>query len=278
MFARRSRVSALISLAKRGPPILWAMLQNESEWCLQAREDLQWLVGGEEDQWPALSGAAWPTWWHILRDQPQRVKRRAHRRNLQDFRGYKEKAATEICLWYMYRQLPDEILPASQGITWVCRVCDKVFQKRSALSGHFFKTHGRCASTASTSAVRNAVAAKRSSGRKDDWRTTSGRRASASGFSEGRGSHSLKRCRGTAARSGGEMRRTTTRLPRPPQDGHRMLLRREKPHGIGGSVSFTKICAMSYCLALMRRSRTYSLGLKGRCAASPCSRRRSKLR
>ena len=145
MFARRSRVSALISLAKRGPPILWAMLQNESEWCLQAREDLRWLVGGEVDRWPALSGAAWPTWWHILRDQPQRVKRRAHRRNLQDFRDYKEKAATEICLWYMYRQLPDEILPASQGTTWVCRICDKVFQKRSALSVHFFKTHGRCA-------------------------------------------------------------------------------------------------------------------------------------
>ena len=121
------------------------MLQNEREWCSQARDDLRWLVAGDEGQWPEADGAAWPLWWHVLRDQPQRVKRRAQRCNLQDFRDYKGKAAFEICMWYMYRQLPEETLPDNQQKPWMCRICDKVFQRRYALSVHFFKTHGRCA-------------------------------------------------------------------------------------------------------------------------------------
>eukprot|EP00439_Symbiodinium_sp_Y106_P079440 s29_g18.t1 len=59
MYARRSRISALISFAKRGPPVLWAMLQNEATWCAQARADLKWLATGEEKQGPEVANFDW---------------------------------------------------------------------------------------------------------------------------------------------------------------------------------------------------------------------------
>ena len=130
---------------KKGPPILWAMLQNEQEWCAQAREDLHWMVHGHADQWPSTEGAAWPLWWHIFRKQPQRVKRQAQKRQAIEFKAYKEQAAVDVCKWYMYRQIKVEALHEEPATTWLCRVCDRVFKTKAALSVHFFKTHGRCA-------------------------------------------------------------------------------------------------------------------------------------
>ncbi|CAE7766735.1 unnamed protein product [Symbiodinium sp. CCMP2456] len=105
MHARRSRISALISLATAGPPVLWAILQNEAQWMRQLRQDLEWLVHGEEEQWPLLDAAAWPHWHHVLTTSPARVKRRAKRRNRQDFEAYKEEEAVLVCQWFLYRTI-----------------------------------------------------------------------------------------------------------------------------------------------------------------------------
>ena len=145
MFARRSRVSALVSLTKRAPPILWAMLQNEGEWCAQLQSDLRWLTTGEEDQWPETSEEAWPQWWHLLREQAQRVKRCTNRAIAKEFCQYKVQAAIDVCKWYLYRQLPAEERQEERCEQWTCVMCDKNFRKRSALGVHLFRTHGRCA-------------------------------------------------------------------------------------------------------------------------------------
>ncbi|CAE7386010.1 unnamed protein product [Symbiodinium sp. CCMP2592] len=143
MFARRSRLSAIVSLAKKGPPVLWAMLQNETDWCAQARRDLLWLTQGEEDQWPRVEAAAWPQWWHLLRSRPEMVKRRVRKANERDFQYYKRRAASDVCHWYMYRQLPPETCAEEPLQPWTCGICDKSFGKKSALSVHFFGVHGR---------------------------------------------------------------------------------------------------------------------------------------
>ena len=138
-------MSALISLAKKGPPILWAMLQNEDTWCAQIQNDLRWLVEGEPDKWPAVTGTAWPLWWQLLREQAPRIKRCVHRANAREFHNYKRQAAVDVCKWCLYRQLPlpEEVVEMEQP--WKCLICDKIFKKKSALGVHFFSTHGRCA-------------------------------------------------------------------------------------------------------------------------------------
>ena len=103
------------------------------------------MVHGHADQWPSTEGAAWPLWWHIFRKQPQRVKRQAQKRQAIEFKAYKEQAAVDVCKWYMYRQIKVEALHEEPATTWLCRVCDRVFKTKAALSVHFFKTHGRCA-------------------------------------------------------------------------------------------------------------------------------------
>ena len=145
LYARRSRISTLISLAKKGPPILWAMLQNEDTWCAQIQNDLRWLVDGEQDKWPEIHATAWPLWWQLLREQAARIKRCAHRVNAKEFRNYKRLAAVDICKWYLYRQLPQPAETKEVEQPWTCLICDKSFRKKSALGVHFFSTHGRCA-------------------------------------------------------------------------------------------------------------------------------------
>ena len=145
MYARRSRISALISFAKRGPPVLWAMLQNEATWCAQARADLKWLATGEEKQWPEVASAAWPLWWQLLREQAERIKRCARKAIEMEFCRYKQQAAVDICKWCLYRQLLQQERPREDDTLWKCLMCDKAFRKKSALSVHFFSVHGRCA-------------------------------------------------------------------------------------------------------------------------------------
>ncbi|CAE7777069.1 unnamed protein product [Symbiodinium sp. CCMP2592] len=145
LYARRSRISALVSLARRGPEVLWAMIQHEKCWGQQLCEDLRWLVAGDEESWPEAQAAAWAQWWHLLRSHPQRVKPRAQRKNELDFTAYKERAAVEVCLWLLSRDVkegPDEL--RCPGL-WRCTMCSKTFRKRAGLSVHYFKTHGRCA-------------------------------------------------------------------------------------------------------------------------------------
>ncbi|CAE7217452.1 unnamed protein product [Symbiodinium sp. CCMP2592] len=142
-FARRARISTLISMVRSGPPLLWAMLQNEATWCKAVREDLRWLVGQDAEQWPEVTRTAWPQWWHVLRQQPERVKRRVARRNADDFLQFQEETAVHVCLWYMYKMVATVANGAQRATAWTCRMCQKTFRKRSGLGVHFFKTHGR---------------------------------------------------------------------------------------------------------------------------------------
>ncbi|CAE7291897.1 unnamed protein product [Symbiodinium sp. CCMP2592] len=144
-FARRDRIFALVSLAATGPPILWAAIQTAGQWAEQLCDDLRWLVAGDQSNWPSVCAAAWPQWWHLLRDHPERVKRRAAKRNEETFGQYKSQAIVDLCLWYLFRSLRPEPVGASDNGSWWCRVCDKMFRSRANLSVHFFKAHGRCA-------------------------------------------------------------------------------------------------------------------------------------
>ena len=145
LFARRSRVSALVSLARKGPPILWAAIQAEGEWSAQLCQDLAWLVVGDEKNWPEVCTAAWPQWWHLLRGQAGRVKQKAAKRNAESFECYKCEVVTELCLWYLYRSLPISSGTVGDNGSWWCRMCDKTFRSKANLAVHFFKVHNRCA-------------------------------------------------------------------------------------------------------------------------------------
>ncbi|CAE7414905.1 Pol, partial [Symbiodinium sp. CCMP2456] len=105
ILAFRARVSLLVSLVKAAPPTLWGMLQEEGQWILQARRDLEKLVGKDEDKWPAVSSATWPEWWHLLKESPMKVKRAVARRMNSDFEAYQKKEIGNICLWALQRDL-----------------------------------------------------------------------------------------------------------------------------------------------------------------------------
>ena len=171
MFARRSRVSALVSLARKGPPILWAAIQAEGEWSAQLCQDLAWLVVGDEKNWPEVSTAAWPQWWHLLRGQAGRVKQKAAKRNAESLsatsvrlsRNFVCGTFTVACL-YLRELLATMavggaecvIKPSGPRPTWRC-ICSRC--TTDALS------------TGSTSLLLPVVPAARSSGRLVEWRT-----------------------------------------------------------------------------------------------------------
>ena len=143
-YARRSRISAVISLAQAAPPVLWATIQNAKEWAQQLREDLHWLVTGEADQWPQVSAAGWPHWCHLLQQSPDRVRRRVRKRNQDDFVAYQKEEATSVCLWTLYRTV---VQPGGHEQVKACRcfICEKGFKNRAGLGAHFYKSHGRWA-------------------------------------------------------------------------------------------------------------------------------------
>ncbi|CAE7947537.1 TNXB [Symbiodinium sp. KB8] len=66
LVARRARLSLLLSLVQVGPPLLWAMLQEEGQWCRVLRDDLSWFVQPDPEQWPALHASAWDHWLTTL--------------------------------------------------------------------------------------------------------------------------------------------------------------------------------------------------------------------
>ena len=142
LFARRSRISAVISLARAAPPVLWAAIQNADKWKEQLCKDLQWLVEGESGSWPQISGAGWPHWCHLLRQSPDRVRRRARKRNQQDFVAYLVAEAGYICLWTLYRSVarPGQV---EQEKCFTCFMCNRDFKNRAGLGAHHYKTHGR---------------------------------------------------------------------------------------------------------------------------------------
>ncbi|CAE7257034.1 unnamed protein product [Symbiodinium sp. CCMP2592] len=144
-FARRARLSLLTALARNGPPPLWAMLQLEGTWCEVLREDLKWLITGAPEGWPKVNESEWPTWVHLMRDCPARVKRLTRKRLCEDFQSFKENAILRACHWQMYRDVAEEESTPHGGVIWLCRICDRTYRNKAALGVHFFKAHGRCA-------------------------------------------------------------------------------------------------------------------------------------
>ena len=70
LYARKARLSFLLSLVCHGPPSLWAMLQAQQGWTRCVREDLVWLASFPELEWPLPCAAAWSEWWHHIRTAP----------------------------------------------------------------------------------------------------------------------------------------------------------------------------------------------------------------
>ncbi|CAE7349989.1 unnamed protein product, partial [Symbiodinium sp. CCMP2456] len=144
LFARRGRMSALISLAKAAPDVLWAMLQNEGTWNHQLCRDLSWFVSEEERQWPQANAASWPHWCHVLRESADRIKRRVRRLNHMDFLKYQTKEAVSISLWSLYRTIACPST-GNQHCRFRCFMCECDFKSKAGLGAHFYKTHGRVA-------------------------------------------------------------------------------------------------------------------------------------
>ena len=74
LVARRARLSLLVSLVQAGPPLLWAMLQEEVNWLAVIQSDLSWFIGTEHSQWPLPIAQAWPEWHHLLRTAAPRFQ------------------------------------------------------------------------------------------------------------------------------------------------------------------------------------------------------------
>ena len=141
-FARRGRISALISLAKAAPPVLWAAIQNADQWKRQICQDMHWLVADDHEQWPHVSAAGWPHWCHLLQQSPDRVRRRVRKLHREEFVRYQVTAATSVCLWTLYRTVaaPGAEAPRQRHR---CFICAKDFKTRAGLGAHYYKTHGR---------------------------------------------------------------------------------------------------------------------------------------
>eukprot|EP00439_Symbiodinium_sp_Y106_P058806 s516_g8.t1 len=145
LHARGTRIGFLCSLAQAGPPGLWAMLQAEGAWQRTVRDDLAWLVQGG-GTWPDLTAASWPEWWHLLRHTAPWVKKQTNKRLQKAFAAYGRHHRQTAALWVMYKELEAACRGSSPSpSTWYCRICERWFGKKSSLSVHMFKSHGRVA-------------------------------------------------------------------------------------------------------------------------------------
>ena len=80
LVARRARLSLLVSLVQAGPPLLWAMLQEEASWLRVLQKDLSWFTEPAPSKWPLPIAQAWPEWHHLLRTAAPRFKRSLRKR------------------------------------------------------------------------------------------------------------------------------------------------------------------------------------------------------
>ena len=145
LVARRARLSLLVSLAKAGPTLLWAMLQEEGCWLAAVQADLQWFAQDAGDKWPGCDRAAWPEWLHLLRDRQPLFKRHLRKRLALEHAKQSLADAGLVCLWHCFRSLEAKRAEPGKTLRWVCHMCGKAFQTRAALSVHFFKVHSRVA-------------------------------------------------------------------------------------------------------------------------------------
>ena len=145
LLAIRQRLSLLGSLVRAAPGLLWAALQAETDWMAQIRADLAWAISDREGQWPQLLPQAWPEWWRVLKDSPQRLKRLTKARIAEEQKARAEAEVMDICLWAMARGLQKGTKTQGRDWQWFCRKCAKGFDSKAKLSVHYFKVHQRVA-------------------------------------------------------------------------------------------------------------------------------------
>ncbi|CAE7835757.1 unnamed protein product, partial [Symbiodinium necroappetens] len=145
LLAKTQRLSLLVSLVQAAPGLLWGVLQEEKDWMATVREDLRWATSGREKHWPMLGVQAWPDWWRVLHDSPQRLKRLVKCRLVEEQEARIIPEATELCLWAMARTLRETAEHVGRTVVWQCRQCKVGFDTKASLSVHYFKKHGRVA-------------------------------------------------------------------------------------------------------------------------------------
>ena len=143
LHAVKSRMAALVSIARTGPDELWAVLQEERTWLQVVAQDLASLKAKYADM-PDLHAGDWPRWRHYLVNNAAQFKLRvkkvlqaAHDRTC-------HQDALVVGIWHFYRQLCERLPGAQKHESgWSCRGCRKTFKSRGGLGAHFFKSHGR---------------------------------------------------------------------------------------------------------------------------------------
>ncbi|OLQ14020.1 hypothetical protein AK812_SmicGene1973 [Symbiodinium microadriaticum] len=129
----------LLSLVQAGPPLLWAMLQDERAWCAAVQADLEWFVQSDAADWPSVHAPAWPEWFHSLKTAPQRFRRHLRKKLRQSHEQQCWSDTALIGQWYCHRTLAEPRNPEVPHCMWKCLPCEKSFNTRAALSVHFFK-------------------------------------------------------------------------------------------------------------------------------------------
>ncbi|CAE7241543.1 unnamed protein product [Symbiodinium sp. CCMP2456] len=104
LVAKRARLSLLRSLARAAPDLLWGALQEEQSWLRVVREDLQWLVQKNGDEWPALRPASWPEWRSLFLRAASWIKRRTGTRLKAEFKDLCERYKVSLTIWAVYKR------------------------------------------------------------------------------------------------------------------------------------------------------------------------------
>ena len=142
MFARRARISLLVSVCKAGPDELWAALQAEQGWLEVVRDDLQWLCA-DDPLWPPLGPLTWPALLAIFKDRTDWVKRKVRTKLKRDFEAFCEEQMQNLMQWALYRRLQQAFPSTCSAGSWCCRPCGVRVRTKAAVGAHFFKVHGR---------------------------------------------------------------------------------------------------------------------------------------
>ena len=143
---RVKRLRYVLTLVRSAPPALWALLHYEERWKASVRLDFEWLRKYDTGTWPVFTAATWPEWWHLLKQQPADFRRAIRRAGRAAAAAYALNGACERLAQGqqrdVFRHLPG-IFRHGGGSLWLCGPCRQVFRKKSHLSCHMLRVHGR---------------------------------------------------------------------------------------------------------------------------------------